>query len=427
MDDNQSKIRSLSVKAFFERRKSSMQLRFKEDRDFSLFLLVGFLSGIAGGINASIFNNYLNDVYHLAADVRGFVELPRELPGLLIVIVLGLLSFLGDIRMAAIGMLAASLGVLGLGIFSPSFTVMLAWMMVFSLGTHIFMPLSASIGMSLSKPEAYGSRLGRFSAYSLTATIIGYGIVWTGFKFFHMTYPIAFVIASVFYCLAAFVLKIMHRKQTNISRVRFVFRKRYTLYYCMSIVNGARKQIFLTFAPWVLIQIFHLDAPTFAILGIIIATVSIISRKIVGNAIDRLGERKVLSLEAVLLVVICMGYAFAADLVPLSAAVVIIAVCYILDNSMSAVEMARSTYVKKIALDPTDVRPTLSAGVSFDHIVAMTIPILGGLLWKSMGYQYVFMAAALIGVLNLILSLQIKIPGQTGGKLAEQKVMDEIT
>jgi len=78
--------------------------------------------------------------------------------------------------------------------------------------------------------------------------------------------------------------------------------------------------------------------------------------------------------------------------------------------------MARSTYVKKIALDPTDVRPTLSAGVSFDHIVAMTIPILGGLLWKSMGYKYVFMAAALIGVLNLILSLQIRIPGRTGGK-----------
>jgi len=380
-------------------------------RDFSLFLLVGFLSGIAGGINATIFNNYLSDVYHLAADVRGLVELPRELPGLLIVIVLGLLSFLGDIRMAAIGMLAASLGMLGLGLFSPTFTVMLVWMMIFSLGTHIFMPLSASIGMGFSQKEAYGSRLGRFSAYSLTATIIGYAIVWTGFKFFHMNYAAAFVIAAVFYCMAAFVLKTMHRKETKISRVRFVFRRRYTLFYCMSVVNGARKQIFLTFAPWVLIQVFHLDAPTFAILGIIIATVSIISRKIVGNAIDRLGERTVLSLEAVLLVVICMGYAFAADLVPLSAAVVIIAVCYILDNSMSAVEMARSTYVKKIALDPADVMPTLSAGVSFDHVVAMTIPILGGILWKTMGYQYVFMAAALIGVLNLILSLRIRIPG----------------
>lgn len=386
-------------------------LGWKEDRDFSLFLLVGFLAGIAGGINATIFNNYLNDVYHLTADVRGLVELPRELPGLLIVFVLALLSVLGDIRMAAIGMLAASLGMLGLGLFSPNFTVMLAWMMVFSLGTHIVMPLSASIGMSLSKPEAYGSRLGRFSAYSLTATIVGYGVVWTGFTFFHMSYAIAFVIAAVFYVMASFVLQSMHRKQTQIRRVRFAFRKRYTLYYCMSVVNGARKQIFLTFAPWVLIQVFHLDAPTFAILGVIIATVSIMTRKMVGKAIDRLGERFVLSVEAVLLVVVCMGYAFAAELVPLSIAVVIIATCYIIDNSMSAVEMARSTYVKKIALEPGDVMPTLSAGVSFDHVVAMSIPFLGGILWKTMGYQYVFLAAAFIGVLNLILSLQIRIPG----------------
>jgi len=410
MDDDLKKHPGRSVKGFFSRRRDNVLLGWKEDRDFSLFLLVGFLAGIAGGINATIFNNYLNDVYHLAADVRGLVELPRELPGLLIVLVLAMLSFLGDIRMAAVGMLAASLGMLGLGLFSPNFTIMLGWMMIFSLGTHIVMPLTATIGMSLSKQEAYGSRLGRYSAYSLTATIVGYGVVWTGFKFFHMTYSVAFIIAAVFYVMASFVLQSMHRKQAPIRRVKFAFRKRYTLFYCMSVVNGARKQIFLTFAPWVLIQIFHLDAPHFAILGVIIALVSIMTRKIVGNAIDRLGERLVLSLEAGLLVLVCMGYAFAAELVPLSIAVVIIAVCYILDNSMSAVEMARSTYVKKIALEPGDVMPTLSAGVSFDHLIAMTIPFLGGLLWTTMGYQYVFLAAAFIGVLNLILSLQIKIP-----------------
>lgn len=410
MDGDQPAENRGPVGGFLRRRRERAMTVWKNDRDFSLFLLVGFLAGIAGGINTTIFNNYLSDIYHLGADVRGLVELPRELPGLLIVLVLAMLSFLGDIRMAAVGMLAASLGMLGIGLFSPSFTIMLAWMMVFSLGTHIVMPLTATIGMSLSKPEAYGSRLGRYSAYSLTATIVGYGVVWTGFKFFHMTYAVAFIIAAVFYVMAACVLQSMHRKETQIRRVKFAFRKRYTLFYCMSVVNGARKQIFLTFAPWVLIQIFHLDAPHFAILGVIIAAVSILTRKMVGKAIDRLGERLVLSVEAVLLVVVCMGYAFAAELVPLSIAVVIIAGCYIIDNSMSAVEMARSTYVKKIALAPGDVMPTLSAGVSFDHLIAMTIPFLGGILWKTMGYQYVFLAAAFIGVLNLILSLQIKIP-----------------
>lgn len=402
------------MSGFLRRRGDVLRAGFRDDRDFNLFLLVGFLAGIAGGINATIFNNYLSDVYHLAADVRGLVELPRELPGLMIVLVLALLSFLGDIRTAAVGMLAAAIGMIGLGLLSPSFAIMLAWMMMLSLGTHIVMPLTATIGMSLSKPGEYGARLGRYSAYSLTATIIGYGLVWVGFRALHLGYNVAFVTAAAFYVMAAVVLQSMHRKEAPIRRVKFIFRKRYMLFYGMSVVNGARKQIFLTFAPWVLIQVFHVKTSTFAVLGIIIALVSILTRKMVGNAIDRLGERTVLSLEAVLLVLVCIGYAFAGELVPPSVAVIIIAVCYIIDNSMSAVEMARSTYVKKIALDPGDVMPTLSAGVSFDHLIAMSIPFVGGLLWKAAGYPYVFLAAALIGVINLVLSMRIKIPEVVG-------------
>jgi predicted MFS family arabinose efflux permease len=208
---------------------------------------------------------------------------------------------------------------------------------------------------------------------------------------------------------AAFVLGTMKPKKMEKIKVRFVLRKKYTLYYILSIVNGARKQIFLTFAPWVLIKVFHVDPPAFAVLGVIIAAVSILSRTVVGNAIDRLGERFVLSAEAIVLIVICMGYAFAEDLVAPGIAVIVIAACYVIDNSMSAVEMARSTYVRKIAISPEDVTPTLSAGTSFDHIIAMTIPFFGGLLWSSLSYKYVFIAATLIAVMNLFLSMKIKI------------------
>ena len=380
------------------------------DRNFSLFLIVGVFSGIASGINSTVFNNYLSDVYHLSAQARGLVEFPRELPGVLIVLVLGILSFMGEIRLAALGLLAASLGMLGLGLFSPTFAVMLMWMMVFSLGTHMVMPITPVIGMDLSKKEYYGARLGRYSAYSLFATIIGYAIVWVGFKFLGFTYQTAFVIAAVFYVFAAFSVKMIKLDKSSAKKIRFIFRKKYTLYYMLSIVNGARKQIFLTFAPWVLIQMFNVDPPVFAILGVVIALVSILTRTIVGKTIDIKGERFILSLEAILLIIVCLGYAFAADLVPAGVAVIIIAGCYVIDNSMSAVEMARSTYVRKIAKHPDDVTPTLAAGTSFDHIVAMSIPFFGGLLWTSLGYQSVFLAAAVIAVINLVLSSRIKIP-----------------
>lgn len=386
----------------------NLKSKYYNDRDFTLFLCVGFFAGIAGGINSTIFNNFLSDVYKLSATARGFVEFPRELPGFFIALVLAALAFLGDIRITAIGMFAASVGMAGLGLLSPTFAMMIVFLMIFSLGTHMFMPLAPSIGMSLSEQDQYGVRLGRFNAYGLVAAIIGYAIVWVGFTYLHFSYQFAFVIASVFYLIAAFTTFLMSPIKPHHTKFKFIFRKRYTLYYILCIVNGARKQIFLTFAPWVLIQIFHVDPPTFAILGVIISVLSIVTRTIVGNAIDRLGERKVLSAEAVLLICLCMGYAFAGKVFPAYIAVIIIASCYILDNSMSAVEMARSTYMRKIALQPSDVTHTLSIGVSFDHAVSMTIPILGGMLWAAFGYPVVFLAAALIAVTNLFLSFRIK-------------------
>lgn len=382
---------------------------FKTDRDFSLFLIVGLFAGVASGINSTVFNNFLNDVYNLSASARGIVEFPRELPGALIVVILAIISFLGDIRMSIVAMLLAALGMVGLGIFSPTFSSMLIWMMVLSLGTHIFMPLSAGIGMTLSKKENFGARLGRYNAYNLIATIIGYAIVGVGFKYFGLTYKIVFIIAAVSYVFAAVFLGLMNPRKPEVKKVKFVFRKKYTLYYILSVINGARKQIFLTFAPWVLIQIYHVDPPTFAILGLIVSLLSIFTRTIVGNAIDIKGERYVLSLEAIVLIVICLGYSFAADIAPTGVAIVIISACYIIDNSMSVVEMARSTYVKKIAVDPEDVTPTLSAGTSFDHVIAMTIPFLGGILWLTMGYKYVFLVAAFIALINLFLTMKIKV------------------
>jgi predicted MFS family arabinose efflux permease len=401
--------RIINSNPFVKGKVSGILHSFRDDRYFSLFLVVGLFSGVASGINATIFNNYLSAVYKLTAQGRGIVEFPRELPGVFIMVVIGLLSFLGDIRIASIGMLAASLGMLGLGLLSPTFSIMLVWMMMLSLGTHMFMPIAPGIGMSLSKKEKFGARLGQFSAFSLAATILGYAIVWVGFSYLHFTYSIAFVIAAVFYVFAAFFLALMHPQLPKIKRPKFILRKKYILFYCQSIANGARKQIFLTFAPWVLVQMYHLTPPSFAILGVIIAVVSITTRTIVGNAIDRLGEKFVLSTEAIVLVGICFGYAFAAELVPPAVAVIVIATCFIIDNSLTAVEMARSTYVKKIAVHPDDVTPTLSAGISFDHVVSMSVPFLGGILWASMGYKYVFLAAAGIAVINLFLSRRIKI------------------
>ncbi len=385
---------------------------YRSDKDFALFLISGLFGGLAGGINTSIFNNYLNDVYKISEVARGNLELWREMPGLFIMVILAVLSFLGDIRIAMFGMLAAGVGMLGLGLFSPVYAVMVIWLMMYSLGSHMVFPVTPSIGMALSKRESYGARLGTVSAFSLAGGIIAFIFVFLGFNYLHLSYQAAFVTASVFYVIAAFMMGFMRKGKPETRKIKFVFRKRYTLYYFLAVISGARNQIFMTFAPWVLIKVFKLAPQTFAILGIVIAVVSIGTRKIIGRMIDHRGERFVLTAEAVLLFVICLGYAFSADLFPAAVAVVIIAGCYILDNSMAAVEMARSTYVRKIAADLSDVMPTLSTGTSLQHIASMVIPVFGGLLWTAVGYQAVFIAAAVIALLNLLLSWRIKVEAE---------------
>ena len=388
--------------------------RINNDKEFSLFLLVGLFMGLAGGIYISIFPNFLHDVYHISETQRGFLEIPRESAGLLVVFFVGLMSFLGDIRLARISLLLCFTGVIGLVLLAPSYASMIIWMFIYSLGQHVLMPLSSKIGMSLSKTEDFGKRLARFSAYGLVASIIGAGIVWIGIRLFQMSYSALFICSAVFYFSAALVMLFMRRDKSEVKPARFIFRKKYRLYYALCLTNGARKQIFLTFAPWVLITVFGMDAPTLAVLGIIISILSVGTRTVVGHAIDNLGERKVLTAEAILLIAVCLGYGLSGSFFDPTTTLIIVAACYVIDSSMSVVEMARSTYVRKIAVKESDITATLSAGTSIDHVISMFIPSLGGILWEATGnYQPVFMIAAGIAVINIVLLSFMKIEKET--------------
>jgi hypothetical protein len=112
------------------------------------------------------------------------------------------------------------------------------------------------------------------------------------------------------------------------------------------------------------------------------------------------------------LIIICAGYAFAEKICGLlnirDAALLVISACFVIDQLLNATSMARATYLRKIAVAPEDVSPTLSMGLSIDHAVSMVVPWLGSLVWNAFGYEYVFMLGALIAVGNLIMTRYIK-------------------
>jgi predicted MFS family arabinose efflux permease len=378
----------------------------EKNTQLMLFIAAGALIGVSQSIDTSIANNFFNDVFHITVTQRTILEIPREFPGLMVVFVSGALMFLGDIRIAFAATLLASLGMLCLGTLSSSFGVMMIWLVMYSMGQHLFMPLSNSIAMTLADKKSIGKVLGTMNGLN-TAVFLATSLVTAlVFRFVEVNYAVTYAVGALGYLGAAILIFRMKPIKIEKKRSKIFLKKEFSLFYVLSIVNGARKQIFLTFGPWVLIKVFGQSVSTFAAIGFATAAIGIFFKPWVGKLIDRRGEKFVLGAEALLLFVVCAGYAAAEKT---SVALGLIIACYVVDQLLNAAGMARATYVSKIAVHKDDVSPTLSMGLSLDHVVSMFIPFAGSLVWNAFGYQYVFVAGALIALLNFAITRKIEL------------------
>jgi len=379
-------------------------------RELKLFVVASLAVGIAFSIVESTFNNFLNERFALNGFERSFLEFPREMPGFLVIFVSASLWFLCSRRQLVVAMFLAAAGALLIGFASPVYMIMVAWLFIYSLGQHLFIPLSSTIGMELAREGKTGQRLGQLNAIRNLAIIIGSSLVFFGFKFLGFTFHHTFALSAFAFVVAAALMFLMKPEKTQKPTEHLKLYKEYRLYYLLSVLYGSRKQIFLTFAPWVLVTIFHQPTQTIAILYVIGGAIGILFQPFLGWAIDRLGERFVLLSEAVILVFVCLGYGFSKFLMQERRAFIIACVCYLLDQMLMSVNMARSTYIKKIALHDSHVQPALTASVTIDHIFSITVGLLGGVIWITLGFQYVFLLGAFIAVGNFLAALYVRIP-----------------
>lgn len=371
--------------------------------NLAMFLFGILFLGINQGILNSTFNNYLYDTFNLSASVRGLIEFPRELPGFLLIFVTALLAFTTTRNWAALVGLFSSIGIFGLAFLSPSVPIMILWTVIWSLGDHLFMTVESVMGIKLAKGNAIGQRLGQISGFRNLAGITGTLIVIIMMKYCNSSYVTLYTIATITAFIAGVVFWRMRddEKTSAIKDRRFIWRKKYNLFYALNFAFGARKQLFLTFAPWLLVSVYHVTADTIAILFFIAAILGFFFRQYFGIAVDKFGEKKVLLFDALVLVVLCLVFAYSKNLYLLYA-------FFIIDALMFATRIARTTYLNKIIENKNELTSTLSLGVTIDHIVSMIIPFAGGLMWSYLGYKYVFLGAMLIAVFNAILALRIK-------------------
>jgi predicted MFS family arabinose efflux permease len=379
-------------------------------RELKLFAVASFVMGMAYSMVDAIFNNFLDARFALSGFQRSFLEFPRELPGFLVAFVSALLWFLCSRRLGTVAMLLGVVGAPLIGFASPTYRFMVIWLFIYSLGQHIFMPLSSSIGMELAHEGKTGQRLGQLNAIRNLAAIIGSFLVVLGFKFLGLTFRLTFALAALGLAVAAILMFGMKPEKTQPPTIHLKLHRAYWLYYLLSVLYGSRKQLFMTFAPWVLIKVFHQPTQTMATLLTIGGVIGILFQPFLGWAIDHLGERLVLASEAVLLVVVCFGYGFAKFLFSENTAFLIACVCFLLDQMLMSVNMARATYMKKIALQSDHIQPALTISVTIDHFFSITVALLGGVIWNVFGFQYVFLLGAFIAIGNFLAALQIHIP-----------------
>ena len=386
-------------------------------RAIIVYMIIVALLGLAMGLSDNIYSNYFRDAFNVNAFQRGLIEVPRETPGVIGVLILSGLAFLGNIKLGIIAQILTIIGLFAMGTLDPTFEVMLIFLFINSLGMHMFIPLYDGIGMSLAGKGDAGKTLGRFNSIRTGCTLIAGFIVFFGFNSgifsFTTRFITPFIIAGGLLIIITILLIYLLRLTEDVKgKSRLVFKKRYIKFYIMAFLFGGRKQIMFVFGPWVLIELLDFGADYMALLMVAGAGIGIFLLPQIGRLIDKVGTGKVLVIEAVGFLIMYLGYGIISFGVvnQLFAGAFILAIAIgvnIFDRVVAHLGMVRSIYVRKIAEVDTDVTPTLAAGMSLDHIVGISSALIGGFIWHNWGPWWVFVFSSVLAVGNLIVARSI--------------------
>lgn len=404
------------------KQKATTKLKMKPEM-IIFFILIAIVA-FGNGLSDSILSNYFKDAYDVTATQRAFIEFPRELPGVLCVIVIGLLSFIGDMRVALIAQICSCVGIMVLGFFTPSFAIMLIFLFIYSMGMHLFMPLSDGIGMQLAEKDQIGKRIGQYGSVKTGIGFLTGFFVFVMFRYeiFSFTTPIkwAFVLSAACFAVAI-VLAIMLVKKSAPAKTKFtspkkifIFRKEYKYYYFLTVLHGVQKQIAYVFGSWVIIDLLLKGADVMSILIMCGSFLSMFFFKYVGKWLDTKCIKFMMYMDAISFIVVYTIYGVVVwlivdNIIPTSTwAVMTIYLMFVLDRLSMQLGVVKAVYLKSIAVDQSEVTKALSTGVSLDHMAAIIAAQISGIIWTTFGAHWVFFLAAFLSLGNLMVAHKLE-------------------
>jgi len=365
-----------------------------------LFMVVLSISSTVG-LQAwlTLFNNFAVEIGGLQGKHIGMIQSIREIPGFLTFLVIFVILLIKEHHLSALSILFLGAGFAATGYF-PSFSGLLVTTLVMSFGFHYFETTRQSLVLQHFGENTSPWVFGKIRSLS-AATSIGVGIVIYALKPILGYGQIYLLIGGLIF--AAGVWGFMQNPATRKvvpQRKKMIIRKKYGLFYFLTFMAGARRQIFMAFAVFLLVKKFNFAIQEVTALLVITNVVNFFISPLVGKGIIRYGERKILSLEYFSLIFIFIAYITVESRW-------LVAVLYILDHVFFNCSISINTYFQKVG-DPRDIAPSMAVGFAINHIAAVVLPALGGLLWM-VDYRIPFLGGAALSLISLIAVQQIKV------------------
>jgi predicted MFS family arabinose efflux permease len=402
-----------------------LEAAFKPESKYRAFFLSIVAFGLAYGLYKGVIDNYLAEVISMTAFDKGVSEFFRELPGLLLVFLLAALYLFSAERIFQIGSVIMLIG-MGMHAVVPASRIWITIsIFVWSLGDHMQLGMRSTLSLGYAKPGRGGTALGYQSAVYQIGTLAGYLMI--AFVFFLRDSSVG-LFRAVFACSAAilvisvfYAMRLNGQSAVDSTKRRFYFHRKYRKYYMLEVFYGARKQVFFTFGPYVLVLFYGANAMVISILFAVSSVCTFFASPLVGRIIDRFGYKLVMIMDTLILVIVCFFYGFAHHIFPMRVAFLVCCLNYILDSVISLASMASNVYVQDLSDGPDEVRATISTGLSVNHLVTILIALFGGWIWKTCGIETLFVISAVLGLCNSAYAATVK----TGAQLGVVKRMEE--
>ena len=390
------------------------------------------LSALGFRVWQAISNNFAVEELGAQASHIGLIQAVREVPGALGFLVGALALVCAEMRIAGF-----SVVLMGVGIFLTAYTHSLVgaigMTLVMSAGFHVFFSSNASAVLITMGPRKAANTLGKLNSLGALAAVLAtlFILVTLGTWGYRPIFQVAGAVTTI----GGLVLLPFARQPVRVRRTLRCtpLRRRYWRYYALEFLMGSRRHILSTFAIFLLVQTYRVTAHTITLLFLINSLMGVYLHQALGRIVTRFGERRVLTVNFSVLMLVFLGYAIvpmlgvldtttflvpavtAGDWVlfptfPATSGLLILLGLFMLDQILSGFSFALKSYFQKIVVAPEEITPNVALGQTFNHIAAVILPIVGGLVWEAVGAQYTFLAGVAIAAVSLSLALQMRVP-----------------